>query len=71
MTIFGVRTAEVSPWALREGVLLRRLDGLADPDALRDRDLLDGAAQPGNGAPEARRRSNGDGTDRVTSPSAA
>ncbi len=26
MDLFGVKTLEVCPWALREGVILRRLD---------------------------------------------
>lgn len=28
MDLFGVETLEVCPWALREGVILRRLDQL-------------------------------------------
>jgi exopolyphosphatase/guanosine-5'-triphosphate,3'-diphosphate pyrophosphatase len=28
MDLFGVDTLEVCPWALREGVILRRLDHL-------------------------------------------
>jgi exopolyphosphatase / guanosine-5'-triphosphate,3'-diphosphate pyrophosphatase len=28
MDLFGVQAAEICPWALREGVILRRLDHL-------------------------------------------
>jgi exopolyphosphatase/guanosine-5'-triphosphate,3'-diphosphate pyrophosphatase len=33
---FGVGDIEICPWALREGVLLRRLDQLRDPEKERD-----------------------------------
>ena len=28
MDLFGIETLEICPWALREGVILRRLDRL-------------------------------------------
>ena len=31
MDLFGVSELEICPWALREGVILKRLDNLADP----------------------------------------
>lgn len=31
-TIFGLDTLAISPWALREGLIMRRLDSLDDPD---------------------------------------
>ena len=31
MDLFGVDELEICPWALREGVILRRLDHLDDP----------------------------------------
>ena len=33
MDLFGVRELEICPWALREGVILRRLDILPSPIA--------------------------------------
>jgi exopolyphosphatase/guanosine-5'-triphosphate,3'-diphosphate pyrophosphatase len=33
-TAFGVERAEICPWAMREGVVLRRLDWLAEEDRL-------------------------------------
>jgi exopolyphosphatase/guanosine-5'-triphosphate,3'-diphosphate pyrophosphatase len=32
MDLMGVTQLEICPWALREGVILKRLDVLADPD---------------------------------------
>jgi exopolyphosphatase/guanosine-5'-triphosphate,3'-diphosphate pyrophosphatase len=29
MELFGVEHVDICPWALREGVILRRLDGIA------------------------------------------
>lgn len=38
MTMLGVDTVQICPWALREGVILRRLDRLnVDPEAARSR----------------------------------
>jgi exopolyphosphatase / guanosine-5'-triphosphate,3'-diphosphate pyrophosphatase len=34
MDLMGVDQLEICPWALREGVILKRLDGLADPSRL-------------------------------------
>jgi exopolyphosphatase/guanosine-5'-triphosphate,3'-diphosphate pyrophosphatase len=31
MDLMGVTQLEICPWALREGVILKRLDNLADP----------------------------------------
>ena len=31
MDLMGVAQLEICPWALREGVILKRLDALADP----------------------------------------
>ncbi len=39
----GVATLEICPWALREGVLLRRLDQLRDPHEEHDHRLIDRA----------------------------
>ncbi|NGO80630.1 Ppx/GppA family phosphatase [Streptomyces sp. YC504] len=33
MDLFGVETLEICPWALREGIILRRLDQMAAPGA--------------------------------------
>jgi exopolyphosphatase / guanosine-5'-triphosphate,3'-diphosphate pyrophosphatase len=35
MTALGIDQVEICPWALREGILLRRLAPLPSPDALR------------------------------------
>jgi exopolyphosphatase / guanosine-5'-triphosphate,3'-diphosphate pyrophosphatase len=40
MTAFDVKKADVCPWALREGVLLRRLDALPDPAEISDGQLI-------------------------------
>ncbi|MEV0324239.1 Ppx/GppA family phosphatase [Streptomyces sp. NPDC050658] len=37
MDLFGVETLEICPWALREGVILRRLDHLPTPEAITPR----------------------------------
>jgi exopolyphosphatase/guanosine-5'-triphosphate,3'-diphosphate pyrophosphatase len=46
MTVFDIHHARLSPWALREGILLRRLDSLADPGELYDLGLIQSAAHP-------------------------
>ena len=32
MELFGAETLEICPWALREGVILRRMDQLSEAD---------------------------------------
>jgi len=39
MDLFGLETLEICPWALREGVILRRMDLLPEPQARPDRAL--------------------------------
>jgi len=43
MTVLDIRQARLSPWALREGILLRRLDELAGPADLHDKGIIQSA----------------------------
>ena len=36
MDIFGLEELQICPWALREGVILERLDQLSEPGLLHD-----------------------------------
>lgn len=42
----GLRQVEICPWALREGVLLRRLSPLLTPDSLYQIQLIQAASDP-------------------------
>ena len=46
MRALKVNAVEVCPWALREGILLRRLSPLLTPDSLHQIKLLQAAADP-------------------------
>lgn len=55
MSVLDITEAHICPWALREGVLLRRIDALLDPGAVQDTDLIRAAVHPldqpgGNGS---------------------
>jgi exopolyphosphatase / guanosine-5'-triphosphate,3'-diphosphate pyrophosphatase len=50
MDLFGLRQVTICPWALREGILLRRLDSA---DWWRERSLNLGVRPPRRAAPEA------------------
>jgi exopolyphosphatase/pppGpp-phosphohydrolase len=45
MTVLDIKEADLCPWALRHGILLRRLDGLVDPAEVDDCDLIQTAIQ--------------------------
>jgi len=36
LTAFGIERVDICPWAMREGVVLRRLDWLNEEDQLRN-----------------------------------
>jgi exopolyphosphatase/guanosine-5'-triphosphate,3'-diphosphate pyrophosphatase len=55
MTELGVGQLEVCPWALREGILLRRLSPLLTPDSLEQIKLIQAAADPESSALDRRR----------------
>jgi exopolyphosphatase/guanosine-5'-triphosphate,3'-diphosphate pyrophosphatase len=46
MSAFEVKTLRVSPWALREGILLQRLDALRGSASMRATKLVEQATQP-------------------------
>jgi exopolyphosphatase/pppGpp-phosphohydrolase len=46
MRALKVSAVEICPWALREGILLRRLSPLLTPDSLHQIRLLQAAADP-------------------------
>jgi exopolyphosphatase / guanosine-5'-triphosphate,3'-diphosphate pyrophosphatase len=46
MDAFGIRQVEVCPWALREGILLRRLSPLQTSDSLYQIKLIQAVAEP-------------------------
>ena len=50
MDLFGLPELEVCPWALREGVILRRLDTLPGPRAGGSASGAGAGAQQGPGA---------------------
>ena len=57
MSAFEVKTLSVSPWALREGILLQRLDALRGSASMRATKLVEAATQSiGTIRPKARRR---------------
>jgi exopolyphosphatase/guanosine-5'-triphosphate,3'-diphosphate pyrophosphatase len=57
MSAFEVKTLRVSPWALREGILLQRLDKLRGSASMRATKLVEEATQSiGTNRPKARRR---------------
>jgi exopolyphosphatase / guanosine-5'-triphosphate,3'-diphosphate pyrophosphatase len=51
MRTLKVGAVELCPWALREGILLRRLSPLLTPDSLHQIKLLQAAADPSAGYP--------------------
>lgn len=62
MRVLGVDRVEICPWALREGILLRRLDPLPVPDGLRPvrlPDLVDAGVSDLGGYRRQRRGSRG------------
>jgi exopolyphosphatase / guanosine-5'-triphosphate,3'-diphosphate pyrophosphatase len=46
MDVLGVHEVDICPWALREGILLRRLSPLLTPDSLHQIKLIQAAADP-------------------------
>jgi len=46
MSVIGVEQVEICPWALREGILLRRLSPLMTPDSLYQIKLIQAAGDP-------------------------
>jgi exopolyphosphatase/guanosine-5'-triphosphate,3'-diphosphate pyrophosphatase len=46
MDVLGIDEVEICPWALREGILLRRLSPLLTPDSLHQIKLIQAAADP-------------------------
>ena len=55
MRMLKVSAVEICPWALREGILLRRLSPLLTPDSLHQIKLLQAAADPSAADPRYRR----------------
>jgi exopolyphosphatase/pppGpp-phosphohydrolase len=46
MSAFEVKTLSCSPWAVREGILLQRLDALSGSASMRATRLVEEATQP-------------------------
>jgi exopolyphosphatase / guanosine-5'-triphosphate,3'-diphosphate pyrophosphatase len=55
MRVLGLSAVELCPWALREGILLRRLSPLLTPESLRQIRLLQAAADGSAARPRNRR----------------
>jgi exopolyphosphatase / guanosine-5'-triphosphate,3'-diphosphate pyrophosphatase len=61
MRALGLRSVQICPWALREGILLRRLSPLLTPDSLHQIKLLQAAADPGIAVLDDHRRAGARG----------
>lgn len=59
MRALDVRVVEICPWALREGIFLRRLSPLLTPDSLQQIKLLRAAADPDVAILDDHRRGGG------------
>jgi len=56
MRALSIETVDICPWALREGLILRKLDSEADGTALVETSVRDAVGQHGDRTPVNRSR---------------